>query len=238
MNKNLLMLFTLLCIMCGVYAQKTYVLIVGVSNYGGANNLPACTKDAKTMKNIFDNQGATVSLLTGKNANHDNILIGLRAMAKLSKPEDKIIYFYTGHGGPHFMCIHGGGELYYKEVYDALLDAKTDKIFCFFSCCNSGTAGDVIKQNANNKKMVFCSSARAEEYGFQNSDLGSSYFGKAMMKGLRGKADINGDNQVTMQELFKYVHSDVTRRFKNSDKGQHPMLFGSSYLFDTVLSQW
>ena len=93
MKKKLLLGVIMLLMAAFAHAQKTYVLLTGINNYGtGKNNLNFPVNDAKDLKQIFEHQGAIVALLTSKFVTKDNINKKLDAIIKLAKPEDKVTF--------------------------------------------------------------------------------------------------------------------------------------------------
>ena len=80
--------------------------------------------------------------------------------------------------------------------------------------------------------------SRSNELSWENQWLGNGFFSQAVLKGLRGKADANGDRKITVAELYKYVYADVTERTKSSEAPQHPQLIGPKRHFNVVLSKW
>lgn len=228
------------------WAQRTFVLLTGVSNYGieGESaeeiNLKNTTKDVKQLGKIFQKQGATVSILTSKYACRDSIEKRLNAITYLAKPEDKIIFFFSGHGDVGGMVLYGLDFLKYEKLIEWLGKAKTNNVFCFIDACHSGSVigGINIYDNSQNVKPVFCMSSRADENSMEHPVLGNGFFSKAMIKGLRGKADLDKDNKITLIELFKYIHYDVTHRTETAERQQHPQLIGSSALHNTVIAEW
>ena len=64
--------------------------------------------------------------------------------------------------------------------------------------------------------------------------VGSGLMTNGIMKGLRGKADSDGDKNITAIELFKYIHKDVQLH----NKRQHPQLVTSKALYNNVLMSW
>src|SRR5262249_9561358 len=53
-----------------------------------------------------------------------------------------------------------------------------------------------------------------------------------LIEGLQGKADANGDSQVTADEIFKYVQTNVQR---DTDNKQHPTLVNANRLDYSLL---
>ena len=232
---SLLLVATLISI--GINAQKAYALLTGVSNYGIQEaNLQNTTKDVKQLKKVFEKQGMIVTTLTSSNATIPNIEKKLNAIIQLAKPEDKIIFFFSGHGDTGMILAYGPESFYYSDLMKILSKAKTKEIFCFIDACMSGSVTPTEYEWAEvHKGVTFMMSSRADEYSTENNWIGHGIYTQALLKGLRGMADYNGNRQITLQELYYYVSNDVTAR---SNKKQHPMLIGPSSSHETVITKW
>ncbi|MBR4367414.1 MAG: caspase family protein [Bacteroidaceae bacterium] len=239
MRNKLLSLLLILCSCLSISAQKTYVLSTGVSNYGDPNiNLGNTTKDAKAFGALYKKQKNTsVSILTSSNANKANIKTHIDAIAKLSKPEDKVIFFFSGHGSPGCFIAYDG-PFYYTELISILRTIKAKGIYVFVDACMSGSISDDATSYdwASNRasSISLMMSSRADEYSYETGWVTNGFFTQALLKALRGKSDTNRDRNITLMEAFKYVHKDVTDRTPK----MHPQLIASSELFDTILTQW
>ena len=121
--KRLLLFLSVVLISLGINAQKTYALLTGVSNYGiqGAN-LQNTTKDVKQLKKVLDKQGMIVTTLTSSNATIPNMEKKLNAIIQLAKPEDKIIFFFSGHGDTGQILAYGPEGFYYRDNVTFLAD--------------------------------------------------------------------------------------------------------------------
>ncbi len=231
----LLMLFSCL----GIFSQTTYVLCTGVSNYGNPNaNLGNTTKDAKAVGTVFKSQKNTkVSILTSSNANKANIKTHLEAIAKLAKSDDKVIFFFSGHGNSGYFLAYDGA-FYYTELLSALRSIKAKGIYVFVDACMSGSISDSASNYdwANNRasSISLMMSSRAEEYSYESNWVTNGFFTQALLKALRGKGDTDSNRKITLMECFKYVHKDITGRTSK----MHPQLIANQNLFDTVLTQW
>ena len=107
----------LLLILCSfnMYAQKTYVVSVGLGEYKYpdiAPPLPCSVGDAKAVSHFFhDYNGSKVFMLINENATRDHILKVLRSQFAKSTAKDEIIFVFSGH------VIQGGLTCY--ETKDA-----------------------------------------------------------------------------------------------------------------------
>lgn len=243
-----LCLISLLCI--SLYAQKTYAVITGVSNYEGTeNDLTQSSKDAKNLSTLYKSKGAYVTLLTSKYATREKIIETIRKIASVATPSDHIVFFYSGHGMPNTLCTYSENNsqmLSYSELFAELDKCNTADIVCYVDACFSGTASsnlhskdfsddswkNIIK--ANPRYILFLSS-RDDELSIESPLVGAGFFTRSLLKGLRGKSDVDGNKKITVKELFSYMYKDIQL---HSNKKQHPQLVTSSTLHDTVLMSW
>jgi len=226
-----------------IQAQKTYVLMAGVSNYGvDSINLKNTTKDVKDLKNVFYKQDFTCAMITSKNANHDNIVTKLNAIVKLAKSSDRIIFYFSGHGTPGGFVPSDRSLFNYQELVNILSKAKAQNVYCFIDACMSGSVKTI---SANNfgigngyPKICFMTSSDARELSAEDLWIGHGYFTKALLKGLRGMSDKNSDKDVTLSELFNYIYKDVKFRTKNFKHPQNPQLICPASMKGTKITQW
>lgn len=216
-------------------AQKTYAIITGVSNYEGTeNDLTQSTKDAKSLASLYKSKGATVVLLTSKNATRSNIIAAIRKVKGIATSSDHIIFSYSGHGIENRICTYASSPknmLSYADLFRELDQCAVKNIVCYIDACFSGTA--VSSLRSNSRYIVFLSS-RSSETSSESQLVGSGLLTNGIAKGLRGKADSDGDKNVTVMELFKYIHKDV----QVHNKKLHPQLVTSKSLYNNVLMSW
>lgn len=238
MRKVFITLLLAIAAAVNVNAQKTYVLLAGVSAYQNSqNNLNYTTVDAKDLAKLFKKQGYKTTLITSKYANRENIKRKLTAVANAAKKKDRIIFYFSGHGGPGVLCAYDA-NLPYKDVVSILSQSKAKEIYCLVDACHSGSAQESANANygwAEGSNIMFYMACRPDEYSWENGWVGHGFFTKALIKGLRGKADANNDKKVTVREMFNYVYKDVLSRSKN---GQHPQLIGPKSMYGNVITKW
>lgn len=241
MKKTLLSLSLFLLMTIGASAQKTYALVTAVSQYANSDmNLNYTTLDAKDFAKVMKQQGFELILLTSQYANNANITAKLDYIAQNAKPEDRVIFFFSGHGGPGVFCTYD--DLFrYSDLVRLLTNSSAGEIFCFFDACHSGSVQASASGTygwSEGTRISFLMSSRADEYSAEHAWVGHGYLAKAVIKGLRGKADANRDRSITLGELYKYVYNDVTRRTSGNGQAQHPQLIGSQSMFSSVITKW
>ena len=238
MNKYLLTLVTLVSISLAVQAQQTYALITGVSAYKNSEmNLNSTTKDAKDLKAVLDKLGVKSAILTSKYANNQNIADKLNKIVATAKENDKIMFFFSGHGSSGVFCTYD--DLFkYSDLVAILSKAKAREIYCFVDACMSGsviTSSDGYSW-ADNKNMTFMMGCRAEEFSYESAWVGHGFFTKSLLKALRGKAAKDGI--MTVESLFNYIYKDVTAHTRQYEQIQHPQLIGPRSMFGNVLFKY
>lgn len=243
MKRIFSLLVMLMLVALSIGAQKTYALLAGVSNYGvDSINLYNTTKDVKQLKKVFDNQGFTTAVVTSQYANHDNIVRKLNAIVKLAKANDRIIFYFSGHGTPGGFVPSDRSLFNYQELVNILSKAKAGTIYCFIDACMSGSVKTISADNfgvgSTKPSICFMTASDATEVSKENLWVGHGYFTKAMLKGLRGMSDNNGDKQITLAELFRYVYKDVVNRTKDDQTVQHPQLLCPTSMQTSVLTKW
>lgn len=240
MKKLILALIVALLTLTGAEA-RTYVLVTGVSNYNDSkNNLTQSTKDAKRFKKLMETQTKDITILTSKNATPANIIEKLTAICNRAQAGDRIIFFYSGHGYKGGLAAYGAA-LPYNELNRVLAGSAASEKIVFIDACLSGSMADPapgtswIDELRRQGHHAFFVSSRADEGSRETALLGSGLMTQALLKGLRGKADKNGDREVTVMELFKYIANDVQI---HSNKQQHPQLIAPEGMRDVVLMKW
>ena len=237
MMKKVLLSLALLLLIGGVsVAQTTYALVTGVSAYQNSQmNLYNTTKDSKDIKRALDNLNIKSALLTSKYATNENITEKLNKIISVSKPGDKIMFFFSGHGTTGAFCTYDG-LFYYSDLVAILQKAKDREIYCFVDACHSGSVQSASPNGydwAQNRNMIFCMGCKPDEFSYESGWIGNGFFSKALIKGIRDKAARDG--KITVRGLFDYIYKDVTAHTRQYEQVQHPMLIGPSTMHQNVL---
>jgi hypothetical protein len=88
---------------------------------------------------------------------------------------------------------------------------------------------------------AFLTSSSADEVSQEAGRIGGSFFTHALVSGLRGAADADQDQRVTLQEAYDFAHAETLSRTEATQRGtQHPQyefdLSGSGDLVITDLA--
>lgn len=237
-----IVILMLLCISAN--AQKTFVFVVGVSNYHIPGretvNLGFTSKDCREILDIFKQQPSTyASALTSKYATPQKIDEKFNTFFSVAKPEDKIIFHFSGHGykeqGGGLVTVEGQ-PYSFDHLVSMLTKAKAGNVVCLIDACFSGLIKNAIDNYKDQLKtnLTIISGSRGTEESAESPLFGNGLLTKALKKGLRGMADADGDKVVTLMELFKFVHADVVMHNEN----QHPQYIGPSSTHNLVITRW
>jgi WD40 repeat protein len=151
------------------------------------------------------------------------------------KPEDVFMLYFAGHG----VASEEDGEYYFlpvdfrykdrasipeqgiskNEILDGLLKVHAEKSVLLFDTCNSGsflaqpstrgltekTAVDRLKRAIGRVMIVASSDTQVAMEGYR----GHGVFTWALLEGIAGKADGDGNGYVSVKELSTYVENAV-----------------------------
>lgn len=220
-----------------VYAQKTYVVTVGLSNYKYpqiAPTLPCSLSDARAISNFFHGyNGAKVFMLLDRNATRDHILKVLEQEFSKSGPKDEIIFAFSGHGVPGGLTCWETCDVQsiitYNEIQEIMKRAKARRKIMLVMACYSGGLSmpesfNSYRDRTETSSVMIFTSSRPDEPSWESGLMKNSFFTDRLLSAFRGSADLNDDKKITARELFNYVYPGV---IKDTGGRQHPQMWGS-----------
>lgn len=241
MKRTLLLFVSLLLLTGSAMAGRTYVLVTAVSNYQNSEaDLPTTTNDAKRVAKLWQQHSKDVSLITSCYATREKLLSKLQEIATAAGSDDRIVFFFSGHGSDGCIVAYDMKPVYYSEIIDIMAASKAGSKQVFVDACKAGSATD-LGQNARwreklaNGNIVFMLASRGEELSVADNFLTAGWFSHAYLKGAEGRADANKDRTITVMELFTYIYNDVTSRSKNA---QHPQLIATKEHQNDAVLTW
>lgn len=169
----------------------------------------------------------------------------LRNVFSKAKESDLAIFFFSGHGlkGSFLTTDYDGDgiRLYHAEINKILAECPAKSKLVIADACHSGSY--IASKGPNPAKInpkelyqeinkaqpgiAYLLSSQAEEESLEVSTLHNSVFTYFVMRGMKGEANFNNDNVVTIKELFDYVYVNVTDYAAKLGKVQTPMLKGN-----------
>lgn len=220
-----------------VLKPKLYVLAVGVGKYRDPGfNLAYPAKDARDFVEAVSLQKGALyrevvtKVLTDEGATKDDVLDGLDWIRKQTTSRDVAMVFFAGHGvnddtGSYFFLPHNADPEKLLRTAVGFGDIKTTvaniagKALFFVDTCHAGnvmgrrSATDVNAlvnelSGAENGVVVF-SSSTGRQTSLEDASWENGAFTKALVEGLRGKADLLGKGKITINTLDAYVGERV-----------------------------
>lgn len=240
--KRLTVLALMIAVVSMGLSAKTYLLTIGISDYQGDKRdlrLPAA--DAALVKKLYNTVGdCEIKFLWNDNATCGNITAEMRSLFAKAGENDRIVLFFSGHGSEAGLLAHEGKSVTYATIREAFAASKAKEKIIFADACHSGklrseSDSDAMTRvsDAQGEYMMFLSS-RHNETSIESRMLTNGLFTAALVKGLRGAADVNRDWVITAREIFDYVSETVK---KLSGDEQHPVMYGD-FSEDMVIIKW
>lgn len=218
--------------------RHTFLVTVGINNYSGsANDLSLCVADADTIAWLYRENFAhhtgerlVVARLVNAEATAEAVIRLLRTTFSAARPEDTVVFFYSGHGVPGGLRVYDRG-LPYDRVREVIAGcAARRKIVFADACFAGGLRSNRRKRSAGlneaaikEQDILLFLGSRSGEPSREMRSLHNGVFTNYLQHGLRGRADRNRDKHVTAHELFEYVSTRVKDQTSN---GQHPVMWG------------
>ena len=239
---------------------KVWAVLVGVSEYSkdaqamGLRNLNFSDDDAELMyKHLTSPTGGAIPkeqirLLTNDKATIKNIGAACFELFEKAEPQDLIIFYFTGHGGPGAFYAHDGGFTH-GALQEVVIGSKATKRLCIADACYSGSwnahktetkvrTDEEMKEvyyerlrSVSNGMALFMSSSK-NQTSLELRDLKQGLFTYHFVEGLKGAADEDGDKVISIQELYFYTKLVVARKSSALGSPQIPQLQG---FFDTEM---
>lgn len=232
MRTQYLILF--LIITTNIWAQKLYVVSVGICDYENphANDLRFTEADVTSFNNVIKKHTNEVYTLLGAKATHSNVYNHIVKVFAKATDNDAVMLYFSGHGYPDGFCCYDmdktKGGLTYMEISYLFKQCKAKRKMVFADACYSGGLRKDSKKNdatssVRNGEVMFFLSSRTNETSQEMIGGPNGQFTRFLVRGLGGGADANRDKIITAKELYDFVHDGVSIATGNK---QHPVMWG------------
>jgi hypothetical protein len=220
-------------------------LIVAVDTYEDTQlaRLRAPGRDAEELAAVLrDPAIGGFDVRVSTNQRHYEIRVALEDFFADRRPEDVLLLHFSCHGikdeaGRLFFAASDTQKhrlnatgIAADYVNDLLNHARSRHVVLFLDCCFSGaftkgmlSRGDRsvdVAERLQGRGRAVLTAAGALEYAWEGDDLTRlnepSVFTGAVVQGLRsGEADRDGDQRVSVDELYDYVFDEVRKKTPN-----------------------
>ncbi|HEY6271348.1 MAG TPA: caspase family protein [Terriglobales bacterium] len=235
----------------------SYAMVVGIHAYSSKQwpDLPYGRTDAEAIVTYLKSQGFEVTPLFDRQATKHNILERMYQLATRLQADDRVLFYFSGHGAIErsgdqtwgYLVPYGAADdvdyLSSSDIQDLSRRMKTARhqLFIFDSCFggqlitrSGGVSPDIPNYIDEVSKRIaregFAAGGRDQSVLDSGPD-GHSVFTAALLRGLGGKADLNGDGFITFAELESYVTPLATNSFQTPAVGVFPGHEGGEFVF-------
>lgn len=225
---------------------KVWAVLVGIARYNHMRSLKFTDDDAYRLTAFLQSpEGGAIpdeqiNVLIDEAAERDAIINTLTTVAEKASKNDVIIFYFSGHGlqGSFLPHDYDGESLVvqHQEIKNILESSKAKAKIVIADACHSGsfmaTKGDHYQTvidtyysafSKSSGGFVLMLSSKGEETSIESNGLRQGIFSHFLIRGLKGAANMNDDQIITIEELFDYVHNNV--RFY-TNKFQTPIILG------------
>ncbi len=243
----------------GAPQPNAYALVVGIENYRSITPTPGARDDAERFARMLEDSlnvpERNIHLLTDENATRGDILARIDWLKNNVSSDARIYFFFSGHGSPDVQSGEsyilpyesqpetlGFTGLKMEEVLQGLEQTQARDILAFVDSCFSGS-GDrsslpegtrplvPVEPVQSKPRVALFASSAANEISGNAPNSAEGLFTRHLLNAIgQGRADIDGDGQISLAELEQYVGPRVARDARQVSREQNPMLSVSDEL--------
>jgi hypothetical protein len=237
----------------GAPQPNAYALVVGIERYRDVPPPIGARADAEQFARLAVRTLGIpedhVRLLLDEHATRGDLEKAL-AWLELNVPVGgRVYFFYSGHGAPDavsgsaYVLPYDGDPaaldqtaLPLSKLTERLSKTKASESVAFVDACFSGAGGrSVLPKGARPlvrvqapavaRGVAMLSSAGASEISSATPDGSNGLFSKYLLEALgRGGGDVDGDYQISLEELRAFVEPRVAREARLQNRVQTPTL--------------
>jgi caspase domain-containing protein len=219
---------------------RRFAFIAG-SNDGGPSRveLRFAHSDAKAMARVLRQLGGvespdTVLLLEPDRFDFEAGLARMRTILENSQGSGfrlELVFYFSGHSDEQGLML-GDDLITYKELRKIISELPANVRIAILDSCSSGAltrgkggsrrAPFLMDASVNVEGYAYLTSASADESAQESDRVGGSFFTHYLVSGLRGAADQNADNKVTLNKAYQYSFNETLARTESTSAGpQH-----------------
>ena len=183
--------------------------------------------------------------------NGDESASGTKRSEPLVREGDLLFIAFSGHGtqtsdGAYFMPSDAaenrpetdvtGSLVSIKQLQERVGQSKASFKWLFIDACRSTPPSPVTLGPESTDLpsmrlidspppgMITMQSCAPTEKSWEPDGIKNGCFSKAFVTGLQGKADVNGDGNITMNELWLFISNETLRLARTEYHSQNPVL--------------
>jgi hypothetical protein len=219
---------------------ERFAVVVG--NDAGQASDPALSyaeTDAARMAEVLEEVGGVrpenLVLLRGRDAaTVRRSLIAVNDRVRAAGGQAVLVVYYSGHADASALHL-GGTQLELGELEQLVRGSAAAFRLLVLDACRSGALTRVkggtpippfeihLDEKVAGEGAVFLTSSAASEDSQESDAIKGSFFTHALVSGLLGAADENGDGRVTLDEAYRHAYAATLRASSRTRAGiQHP----------------
>lgn len=219
---------------------ERYAVVVG-NDVGQPPDVPLryAEMDAARVASVLQEVGGVrpenTVLLQGKDADTvRRALIAVNQRVRSAGHSTVLLVYYSGHADSGALHL-GNTRLELGELEQLVRGSAAAFRLLVLDACRSGALTRVkggtpippfeirLGERVAGEGAVFLTSSSASEDSQESDELKGSFFTHALLSGLLGAADENGDGKVTLDEAYRYAYETTLRGSSRTLAGtQHP----------------
>lgn len=210
---------------------KIWAVVVGVARYDHMPVLKYTDDDAYHIYAFLKSPegGALpdeqIRVLIDEDATRTNIISAMRQTFLKADENDVVLLYFSGHGlQGSFLPVDFDGynnRLKHEEVKAIFAETKAKHKLCLADACHSGTLTAMKGPLDGTLKKYYKAfedseggtalllSSKGDEVSLEDQGLRQGIYSHFLIRGLKGEADVNKNDIVTIQELFDFVYKRV-----------------------------
>ncbi|MCC6410381.1 MAG: caspase family protein [Saprospiraceae bacterium] len=232
----------------------TYVVIAAIANYKNmeakTGDLRFTVNDAKALYkfmmtgNMGGIEAANIEMLLDEQASRQGILNALDKQFSKADKNDRVIFYFSGHGDKNMFIPYDIGPnyaqtLYHNDIKTIFKKSEAINKILIADACFSGSVqktknatpvnetSAAVKADYEEAQVAILLSCTGDEVSAEYPTLSQGVFSFFLIEGLKGEADANLDEMVTIEELYYFVRNNTYTFVKQrTGKSQRPILFG------------
>ena len=233
------------------FYDKSYALVVGINKYPNLKlkTLNYAKNDAQGMAKYLKQQGFMRITLYDEQATKKNIVSKLQLLARVVKEDDRVLFFFAGHGYTEtynekdygYIIPYDGGDdsatflsmAELRELSEKMGKAK-HQLFIMDACYGGLLAtkhvapikqtipnylGEITKRDA---RQIITAGGKDQEVldgGLGGHSVFTGYLLEALQKGF---ADTDGDGYITAMELCSYLTPKASNEYQTPACAEFP----------------
>ena len=225
---------------------KLWIILVGIGSYTTMPSLKYTDDDAFRLHSYFKSPAggalpdSQIRVLIDEDATKANIMETLNDFGAKAGKNDMLMFFFSGHGinGAFLPQDYDGGYrvLKHSDILKVMESSQAKSKVVIADACHSGSftaKGESYESTLNSLYSAFNNSrggtllllsSKAEEVSVESEGFRQGVFSHYLIMGLKGKANVDNDDIITVEEIYNYVYTNV-RLFTNNQ--QTPVIRGN-----------